>query len=206
MPNVAIINGNKQYMQMFTDKGWDLSTIEEADLLQFCGGHDVNPQLYGEAIHPRSCINTERDDVEKSIFDKYWGKKHMAGICRGGQFLNVMCGGKMYQHHTGHPSLHRAWVYNKMLSLTVSSTHHQVMRPNWDKAILLMGANEGSIGERMEGEDIVKEAIDTETEALLYPDDMVLCFQPHPEFYLTNPEVEDCKDLYFSFLEELMDV
>src|SRR3546814_3238996 len=28
--------------------------------------------------------------------------KPMAGICRGGQFLNVMCGGSMIQHVEGH--------------------------------------------------------------------------------------------------------
>jgi gamma-glutamyl-gamma-aminobutyrate hydrolase PuuD len=205
MPKVYVIGNERAYVEMFLHFGWTIvSTPETADLIQFTGGEDVSPHLYGESVHPLTHHSLSRDDKEKAIFDKWHKKKKMAGICRGGQFLNVMCGGSMYQHHSGHPYIHKAWVYSNMTKVNVSSTHHQIMRPNKDTAIILMAANIGVIAERCEGEDIVQEYPDWETEALLYPDDGVLCFQPHPEFGLNAEMFEECMHLYFSFLEDLM--
>lgn len=203
MPKVHIINGDRAYLEMFERKGWTHSSAEDADLIQFTGGADVSPRLYGEALHPNSQCNLSRDDREKEVFDRYQGKKPLAGICRGGQFLNVMCGGKMYQHHSGHPYKHKAWIYSKSVELIVSSTHHQIMRPAKD-GIVVMAANEGVIAERMDGTDIIKESPDWETESVFYPDKGVLCFQPHPEFSVQDKEVEECMFAYFQLLEDLM--
>ena len=204
MPKVCIINGDVAYHKMFNTMGWSsVHNPKDADVIQFTGGADVSPQLYGEALHPTSQCNLARDDREKEIYDKWRGKKHLAGICRGGQFLNVMAGGSMYQHHSGHPSLHEAWVYADMLKVLVSSTHHQIMRPARE-GIVLMGAAEGVLAERMNGDAIVREPPEYETEAVHYPDLGVLCFQPHPEFAVRDKRVEDCMSIYFKFLEELM--
>src|SRR5574343_347632 len=101
---IFIIAGNSQYYSLFCDIGWEaVSTIEKADLVCFTGGEDVSPSLYGEQRHPRTYHNMNRDDRETELFNQCLkNQTPMVGICRGGQFLNVMNGGKMYQDVSHH--------------------------------------------------------------------------------------------------------
>lgn len=95
MPSVFIV-GHKDYdiTSMFLKQGWEISTnSEEADLLQFTGGEDVTPALYGEGKHPTTDNNPDRDAFESDVYH-YYIDKPKAGICRGGQFLNVMNGAR----------------------------------------------------------------------------------------------------------------
>ncbi len=44
-------NDSIQYLNMFVRSGWTISkTIKDADLIQFTGGLDMNPKLYGEYL------------------------------------------------------------------------------------------------------------------------------------------------------------
>jgi len=181
--------------EMFERNGWEVvSDIREADLLQFTGGADVSPGLYGH-VNIASQTNYVRDNLEQSIFKQY-GDKKMAGICRGGQFLNVMCGGTMYQDQDGHP--YGAHVMHVSVDdygpYTVTSTHHQVMRagPNgevigWAKYPAYLVSDDGTGNARRKLHDIT-------TEVVLYPGR--LCFQPHPE-YKPDSEMER---LYFRLI------
>jgi len=63
----------------------------------FTGGADVSPFMYGEKKLSVTCNDEHRDEQEKLFFERYT-KVPKVGICRGGQFLNVMNGGKMWQH------------------------------------------------------------------------------------------------------------
>lgn len=57
---------------------------EEADLVIFTGGEDVDPSLYNEPRHPRTSSNITRDIREKDIYEYCLDKKiPMLGICRG---------------------------------------------------------------------------------------------------------------------------
>lgn len=65
----------------------------------FTGGHDVNPQLYGQDISDVcGVINNDRDMLEKMVFKMAMAEdKPVLGICRGLQIINVLMGGTLYQ-------------------------------------------------------------------------------------------------------------
>src|SRR5690554_3184603 len=117
MKNIMIANGvwHKDVTDMFINRGHKVvQTAEEADLVCFIGGEDVQPSLYGEHDHPSTHTNPARDEMEEKLFHYCLNEGiPMAGICRGAQFLNVMNGGKLYQdvdnHATG--NTHLAFTY-----------------------------------------------------------------------------------------------
>jgi carbamoylphosphate synthase small subunit len=193
---------------MYLMYGWKVvENLYDADLLQFTGGADVTPSLYGQVAHPTTHFNTARDDKEIEIFNTYKGKKPMAGICRGGQFLNVVNGGKMYQDVDGHAihGTHAATDTRTGKVIQVSSTHHQMMRPAAEGDVLCV-ASEATYKEHMYGKQVqygpVGEGLDTEV--VLYRDTACLCFQPHPEFVVASRQYRECSDYFFECLEEVL--
>lgn len=65
----------------------------------FSGGPDMDPEMYNMRKHEKcGFISVRRDANEKAMFERFikTGKPIM-GICRGHQFINVMCGGSLYQ-------------------------------------------------------------------------------------------------------------
>ena len=121
--------------------------VKKLDGVLFTGGEDVNPAIYGEENHPRlGAVNKFRDTsdiaIAKAAFEFH---KPVMGICRGSQFVNVFCGGTLYQdlpsqkgvvHTHGAAPSHKAVVdrnsilYETMKSdtLFVNSTHHQAVK------------------------------------------------------------------------------
>jgi len=204
MPKVFIVGGRAPaYERMYTDAGWDLCKGPlKADLIQFTGGEDVSPCLYGEERHRTTGDNLERDLYEASFFAfaRRMGIP-MAGICRGGQFLNVMCGGSMYQHVNKH-----ATGLNHILTdvatggkISVSSTHHQMMRAG-PGAELVATAALGGFKEYMQGNEVAKclDAEEPDTEVVYYAACKALCFQPHPEFF---DKADQCPQYFFELLD-----
>jgi gamma-glutamyl-gamma-aminobutyrate hydrolase PuuD len=101
-PKVFVVDSDVRITRMFMANNWlVVPSAKEADLIQFTGGADVSPMLYGEPKHPRTYCDPNRDQHEANIF---WNNidKPKAGICRGGQFLNVMSGGSMWQDVDNH--------------------------------------------------------------------------------------------------------
>ncbi len=103
---LAVDDYDGLYAKFWTHLGGEITTdpaVLFADpgsikLVCFTGGSDVSPELYGHRNLESGC-NKARDEKEVLIFEM--AKKHgipMTGICRGSQFLNVMCGGTMVQH------------------------------------------------------------------------------------------------------------
>lgn len=108
----------------------------EADLLIFTGGEDLNPKLYGEEAEPSVYFSDRRDAWERLVFEHYYGKVKMLGICRGHQFLNVMLGGSLIQDiRVHHPGYHRlSWEVPAPEELNlVNSMHHQAIKAIGDK-------------------------------------------------------------------------
>lgn len=195
---VLIINGNSQYSTMFREEGWGIvETLREADLVQFTGGEDVSPSLYGEQVHPRTGHNPRRDKFEMEVFKEALDMGiPMAGICRGGQFLNVMCGGKMWQHVDGH-AIYGTHACIDMITgeqVQVTSTHHQMMLAG-ALGNVIGRAYESTYAQYMDGDAVRETTLNSDTEVVHYPDHKVLCFQPHPEYGVTS-----CKDYYFRLL------
>lgn len=202
---VLIISGSKEYRRMFTDRGWRVvDNMTRASLVQFTGGEDVSPDLYGEYTHPETHNNPDRDKKEALIFFQALKKNiPMAGICRGGQFLNVMCGGRMYQHVDGHGASHMVLDTLTGEVFEATSTHHQMMIPGKNGVVIGL-ANEASMKQRMLAPTRISiKSCNTagsagqDVEIVHYPEQNALCFQPHPEHF----GWDDLANRYFEYIE-----
>lgn len=207
MKKVFIVGGNQQYHRMFEMYGFEVTdSYQEADLVVFTGGADVSPNLYGEHKHPRTHSDIIRDANERELY-AYITDKPKAGICRGGQFLNVMNGGKMYQDVDRHGIVgtHLAIDVRTGKEVQVSSTHHQMMRPS-DTGEVLTIAGRSTYKEHMVDGEVnrVDGLEENDVEVVLYPETKSLCFQPHPEFVAHSEEYRECADYFFECLEEIM--
>lgn len=72
----------------------------EAVALVLCGGVDVDPARYGEAIRPDAGVELapERDEMEWALLDLARERRlPVWGVCRGIQVLNVYLGGSLWQ-------------------------------------------------------------------------------------------------------------
>ena len=202
MYKVYIVGGGGAYEAMFKAAGWELaSCVSEADLVQFTGGHDVSPHLYGEELHPLTNNSEARDEYEMEVFREAQQLGiACAGICRGGQFLNVMNGGKMWQHVDNHAVGQTHRCYSEVLGefVQVTSTHHQMMDP----------AEHGEVEGYVNGLAGPKQWMDRGTigyctlakrdvEVVYYRETDCLCFQPHPEFYGAH----ETRNYYFKLIE-----
>lgn len=209
MKSVLIINSSSEYERMFQREGWEIVKEPPKNnkhfFIQFTGGVDVSPSFYGEQQHPKTISNIERDKQEQIVFENAcYNKTPMAGICRGGQFLNVMNGGRLYQDVDGHMIIGTHPVLDVLSRRTysVTSTHHQAMI---NKAGIIIAIAE-KISTRKEFFPAGKKSIqiDTnlsiDTECIYYPITKSLCFQPHPEMY----DAEECREYYFSYINEYL--
>jgi gamma-glutamyl-gamma-aminobutyrate hydrolase PuuD len=153
-----------------------------------------------------------RDAREHDIFEL--AQEHSipcAGICRGAQFLNVKCGGRMFQHVDNHAigGTHSAIDVGTALTVEVTSTHHQMMIPDEDYAMYILTVPQSRCSHKdyvdADGElQIVTPKAanrsDQDIEAVFYPDQRVFCFQPHPEYAAG----EACREYYFAQIESLL--
>jgi gamma-glutamyl-gamma-aminobutyrate hydrolase PuuD len=203
--SVYIIAGNSEYRRMFEKKGYAIISHlaeEMPNLVCFTGGEDVTPLLYGEASHPFTYSSQYRDDAERKLFNQFVEASiPMVGICRGGQFLNVMNGGKMYQHVSAHLGSHLITDVASGEQLLATSTHHQMMRPGIAGKIVTT-ANQGGTKEHMKNGGICRSnAEEPDVEAVFYPHTQSLCFQPHPEFGSVK-----LQEYFFSLITTHLDI
>jgi gamma-glutamyl-gamma-aminobutyrate hydrolase PuuD len=148
-------------------------------------------------------INIKRDLEEIRLIKRLPSELPKIGICRGGQLLNVMAGGSMFQDVSGHAirGLHDMQNVADGHILMVTSTHHQMMIPS-DKAFIIGLAKEAY---KKEGE---KQSITyrnphrqetwDDTEVVYYEHCNSFCFQPHPEY--VKPD-HDCQEYFFHQIE-----
>lgn len=183
---------------MFLNAGWSgTKDFDKADLIVFCGGADISPRLYGEQqIKEVRHTDPERDSIEVQAFEnaRTLGIP-MVGICRGAQLLNVLNGGKLFQHADNHLKDHKVVDLRTNEVWTTTSTHHQMMRPN-EKTALLVAAASDDLGnlsslcsiKKASGLEIRpdKQNFKVDAEVVWYEKTMSLCFQGHPEFSTTS--------------------
>lgn len=210
---IYVVGGGYNYIRLMYTLGCDgAKGLDDADVVLFTGGEDVNPEMYGEVCMPKTHFNRLRDEKEKVIYEEALRREiPMVGICRGGQFLNVMNGGKLWQHVNNHAlsGSHIARIEvppftssSKRRSIAVTSTHHQMMRPT-EEAFILLTAQEATIKDSpgLTVTRMIKGCDeDADVEACWYEDTRCLCFQPHPEYeHATSTCVdffEECLDNY----------
>lgn len=180
---VFIVSASFAYNVLFDRLGHTLvDDLSKAELVVFTGGEDVSPGYYDAKPHAKTFSNAYRDAKEAGIFSA--AKERgipMVGICRGGQFLNVMSGGAMYQHVDKHCGNHNITDLHTGETVLVSSTHHQMMKPS-ESAIIIATADLGGSREWFEGSIAKKDISKEDIEVVFYPETQALCFQPHPEF------------------------
>lgn len=203
MPKVLIIGHDGLITNMFLQRGWEVveGHQDAPDLVQFTGGEDVSPNLYGEVAHPATFTNASRDQRESNVFLSY-PDTPKAGICRGGQFLNVMNGGKMWQHVTNHTRPHLAIEPATGREFEVTSTHHQMMNPHQSGQVLLIASDDYRASYKQHMENGREKTVTNDlwdVESVFYEETKSLCFQPHPEYV---PNDHECRDLYFQYLNQ----
>ena len=167
-------------------------------LIQFTGGEDISPVLYGDTSPKCYCnpANKKRDELEAKIFNiamKF--DIPMVGICRGLQFLNVMCGGKLIHHIDGHSSSQHAVDTSYTPTFTTNSLHHQMCIPPVDGYILAWSFQKQSskyIGDK----DEEMNWPGPEVEAIFIPWYKVFGVQWHPEFMVESSKAQ----IYYKLL------
>lgn len=73
--------------------------VEACDGFLLTGGYDISPSVYGQDKLPACGDGTEElDRMEEALIPRILAAdKPVLGICRGLQFLNVACGGTLWQ-------------------------------------------------------------------------------------------------------------
>ena len=200
-PKVLVVGpgmDSSQVAEMFVEQGWVLAKAnEEPDLVCFTGGADVSPKLYNEEEHYTTDTDPDRDAVEQKVFEKYEVFPKV-GICRGGQFLNVMSGGEMWQNVNKHGIYgeHQMMDLITHQMLPVTSTHHQMMVSHpidgevigiaWEASTFQAGPNKN------------RDIPEFDTEVVWYRSTNSLCYQPHPEYGYAPKE---CTDHFFGLIK-----
>lgn len=160
-------------------------SVDDADVVVFGGGADVNPDFYGEEKIPGTYFIKDLDDKWREHYNEALLKdKVMFGICRGAQFLHVMNGGKLYQDVDNHGGTQHVIVdLDDDYLLRCNSMHHQMLIPN--DTIDILAVTNDQIATRFQtakevvyagaGEPIM------EIEAGYYHDTRCFFVQGHPE-------------------------
>lgn len=205
MPRVYIEAGSQDYYNLFTSFGFEVvAELPFADLVCFTGGADVSPALYNAKTHQLTHPWPARDAREQALFKQCMARNiPMVGVCRGGQFLNVMSGGSMYQDVGGHVRPHLITDVESGSQIWVSSTHHQMMMPGPDAEVVAY-ASLGQYREWYEGTVFKRDNSNTDYEVLFYPSTNALCFQPHPEF--AGKDYEGMQEYFFRLIKEKLNV
>lgn len=192
---MILVVGNKMYGEPLEDHHEIVSSLkhlahhpEKISLVLFTGGEDVHPKFYNGGNDTRFCATNEnRDLYERQIFNlcRHHDIK-MTGICRGFQFLNVMSGGFMYQHITGHTGMqHDAYFSCDGKTRPVTTTHHQLVGlPS--SAIPIAWASPKRSKVYIGPHAYSVPAPDHEMEAAIFPHSNAMGVQYHPEMMREN--------------------
>lgn len=178
-------------VQLFAEAGFSRAdSVEEADVVVFLGGVDVNPDLYGqtpikETQHPSEA----RDKLETEVYEECVKRGiPMFGICRGAQFLHVMNDGELWQDVQGHAGTdHVIYDCEKHVFVNSNSIHHQMLM--WNKDLDVIATCKDQISKVFKTDemtvDLNKEGanadVEMEIEAGCYMSTKCFFVQGHPE-------------------------
>lgn len=175
---------------LFAEAGFQKAAKpEDADVIAFIGGVDVDPSIYGDNRLP--CTDRPHDDrenFEQAIYHQARvDGKPMVGICRGAQFLHAMNGGKLWQHVTKHGGPdHLIHDIEEDVILETTSLHHQMLKINDSLKVVAVASTPVSNVFIADGETIsfLKASDNTviqEIEAGAYETTKCFFTQGHPE-------------------------
>lgn len=157
----------------------------EADVIVFNGGADIGTEIYGELPIPGVPLHASaRDKAEMEVFQKCSDPTILKlGICRGAQLLNCLNGGTLWQDVNNHGHDHSMTLQDGSLTMPITSTHHQMMRPA--RGAEIIGVSRQATSKRSQLETWTKTLRaenDLDMEVVYYRDTNSLCIQGHPEY------------------------
>src|SRR5882757_1905285 len=173
-----------------------VDTIEEADVIVFEGGEDINPALYRDAEGKHTYFNKRRDDLEVSVYNKALALgKPLWGTCRGLQLITAMAGGKLIQD-MNHDFTHKLTLYDGSKFYT-NTLHHQMAYPfnlKRNEDYFLLAASYGLSNTFLDGYNKEMEiplvnGKTEEPEFIFYPKINALGIQGHPEMMPTDSKM-----------------
>lgn len=190
---VVIISQKRDFLveKMFTLNGWEIlerDSVETPHLVCFTGGDDLNPTMYKEKPLPCTNFDDERDLFDLQAWEDYVDVPKV-GICRGGQFLNVMCGGSLWQDVNNHGGSHDCMNLLQIeevphIELRVTSTHHQMMDAGINGEVIAIS----NVASKFRSGNPHKKSPRFDTEVVWYEKNKCLCYQPHPEYKSLYPQ------------------
>lgn len=169
-----------------------LELVSDCDAVMFTGGHDVDPECYGEVdLGLAKGIDIDRDRLEIAAAGRALASGvRVLGICRGAQLLNAALGGTLHQdlvtngldHHSiedspGEPSHAIAVTGGSLTEATlggftkVNSLHHQGVKDLAPGLVASAVAPDGLV-EAFEGPDLL--AVQWHPERMIGFDDAFL--------------------------------
>ena len=208
MIKVHVVGPYKGYARFIND--YVEVPLEEAELVLFTGGEDINPELYNQPVHPTTWFSEERDKMEIEAWYKIKPHQLVWGTCRGMQLLTALNGGKLIQNVNNHAGAdHDITVGNEIF--TVTSLHHQMCYPYDmpEEHYTLLGVSTYPQSTYYQGYDFNKEPLATlgEPELIKYhvPNKPIcIGIQGHPEMMSKNsPLVQYINKLIYKTLKEI---
>lgn len=179
-----------------------INKMEDADLVVFTGGEDINPALYGSPQHSTTHFNNRRDDFEVEEYYKALAlQKPMIGICRGLQLLCALNGGLLVQHQQNKRTYHMMETFDGK-TLEISSLHHQAAYPyNMKESdYKILGWTNGLSEFHKDGNDQEMNP-EKECEMVLFPKTRSFGIQGHPEMLNDDhPTITYLKQLLTDFI------
>lgn len=204
---VYVVGGDICYAS-WLDNYEIVDKLEDAKIVIFTGGEDVDPSLYGKQKNPRTYSNLDRDLAEKAEFEKIKPNQLVIGICRGSQFICVMNGGILVQDCEGHAICGTHLITNmNNIYVDITSTHHQMQYPFYlnssDYTLLYWSAS--NLSPFYDGDGVSR--VFYEPEIVLYHKEGMpkcLAIQGHPEYMRKEaPIIEILNNIVNKCLEDL---
>lgn len=197
---IFVVGGSVGYANWM--EGTLVDDMEDADLVVFTGGADINPRYYGEVAHPKTYFNEKRDafEIEHYIQAQALGK-NCIGICRGLQLMCMMNGGRLIQDQDN-PSTHPMQTFDGE-TIPITSIHHQAAYP-FDlpkEDYIILGWTEGMLHRHQDGYG--KEMHPpVEVEMIYFPKSKSFGIQGHPEMMKTDSKtIQYLRNLLTNILE-----
>jgi len=181
---------------------------ESATLIVFNGGADIGTKIYHERPAYRGVPfePSRRDEEEIAIFNRF-PNTFKLGICRGAQLLNCLNGGTLWQDVDRHTRDHMIVDTRTGEKIRATSTHHQMMRPNYKTGVVIATADESTRKlanpDHWEaGHSLFYPDDHKDTEIVWYPQTRTLCIQGHPEYVPGSRFADYCFELMSEFMQE----
>lgn len=186
-------------------------SVDDADIVVFIGGEDVNPALYGEKPIKSTYFTEDRDTYESVMYARAVDQgKVLFGICRGAQFIHAKSGGRLWQDVNNHAGPdHHIYDIEEDVTVQATSLHHQMLRDHPDLAIVAHSARQVATNFEAERDIVITDRAnhphddlyEMEIEAGYYTKIKAFFVQGHPE--IGSPEYRSwCMNKLFEFYEE----